>query len=113
MTTTVYFHTDAAAAREAWLRGMAADPLAAPGLGRVLMTELVQRLEASDGHPADRLTDDETKPPSYYIQLDGRTWVRYVVRDKRDRLFGRTRDVIVIEFVPQPPGRAAPSSGRR
>lgn len=111
MTTTVRFHTDTAAAIEAWERTLTADPRGGPELRHVLLTELIQRLEAAEGLPQDRLTDFRTEPPTHYVQLDGRTWVQYVIRESRAALFGRARQVIVIGFGRPPADPTGRSSG--
>jgi hypothetical protein len=93
-----------AAELDAWAAGLAADPVIARGLRAALLAEWIQRVEAADGLPPDRVTNAGTDPPTYWVQLDGRTWLEYAVRDERSGTFRRTRRVIVTGLAGRPGG---------
>ena len=93
-----------------WRRNLSADRVRRQELGTLYWEELVRRIVAARGRPADVVEDVMTRPPTFWCELGGGAWVRLLVRpDRRLGFFGPVvREVLIIDLRPHPPAVTPP-----
>lgn len=105
MRVVVKFHDTARASYLEWQARLSQPPTGNPGIARVHAEELIHQLQVHGGVPPGAEFRPELDPPAWVWRYSSDTWVRFVLRERRLRLWGGTiLEVRVTGVMNQPPG---------
>jgi hypothetical protein len=93
-----------------WVRSLSPNPLDARLLAETYFRTVQERLVAHGGFPPDAVPDVADGRETFWVELCGGTWVRYVIADESRWLsLVRSRTVELIGLSATPPPPASPT----